>query len=381
MPLKIAIDGRCLNDHYPGIGRYLFQLLRSLPEVAEDAEIHVFTAAEGSNSRFELAELEERGIRLIPTSLPIRGIGQQVVLPKQLRQLGVQVFHAPYFLTTYRPPCPMAVGLYDTIAQRYPESLPSGRARLAAVVGMRFALRSAQTILTLSRFAKDDLVKTLDVQAERIVVTPGAPPECFYPAAASEIDALRDRLGLPERYALHVGTNKPHKNLERFLEAWVKLQDTQIIGAAGFDCGLVFAGAHDPRHPLPKAVARSLGVKEIRCLGLVDEEDLPTLYSGAELFVLPSLDEGFGLPILEAMACGTPVACSRRASLPEVAGHAAIYFDPLDPKSIAESLTRVFKNPSYRKVLGDRGRIRAGQLTWKHTARLTLDAYRRTAGG
>ncbi|MEM7355956.1 MAG: hypothetical protein AAF657_34385, partial [Acidobacteriota bacterium] len=124
MPFKITIDGRCLNDHFPGIGRYLFNLLRSLPEVAEDAEIHVFTETTSTNTRFDLGALEERGIHLIPTAVPIRGIGQQLVLPKQMRQLGTQVFHAPYFITTYRAPCPMVVGLYDTIAQRYPHNLP-----------------------------------------------------------------------------------------------------------------------------------------------------------------------------------------------------------------------------------------------------------------
>ncbi|MEM7356769.1 MAG: glycosyltransferase family 1 protein, partial [Acidobacteriota bacterium] len=303
------------------------------------------------------------------------------VLPKQMRQLGTQVFHAPYFITTYRAPCPMVVGLYDTIAQRYPHNLPSGKARLAAVVGMRFALRSAKTVLTLSRFAKDDLAKTLDIAPERIVVTPGAPPDGLQPATPDAIDELRERLRLPERYMLHVGTNKPHKNLERLVEAWAELQKTELAKSPSVEFGIVFAGAHDPQYPEPKAIGRRLGATGIHCLGHVAEEDLPALYSGAELFILPSLDEGFGLPILEAMACGTAVACSRRASLPEVAGHAAIYFDPESAQSITEALARVIKNPSYRKVLGDRGRIRAGQLTWKHTARLTLDAYRRAAAG
>ena len=381
MPLKIAIDGRCLTDEYPGIGRYLFNLLCSLPEVADDAEISILTPTAGGNTRFDLSSLSEKGLRLIPTSAPIRGLRQQLELPREMGRLRPDVFHAPYFFTAYRSSCPMVVGLYDTIAARFPESLPSKRARLAVSLGLYFARRAAHSIITLSRFAKDDLVSTFDLPPERVVVTPGAPPTDFRPAAKEEIDELRQRLRLPERYALHVGTNKPHKNLERLLQAWAEFQGPGDSEAARAECGLVFAGAHNPRHGQPQAIAQRLGLEEVLCLGPVKEDDLAALYSGADFFVMPSLDEGFGLPILEAMACGTPVACSRSASLPEVAGHAAIYFDPLQPRSMVETLTRLFKNPSYRRVLSDRGRVRAGQLTWKHTARLTLDAYRRAADG
>ena len=371
MSLRIAIDGRCLTDHYPGIGRYLFNLLRSLPAVAEEAEFYLFTADGEANSRFELESLEDLGVQLIPTSSPIRGVGQQFELRREMRRLEAEVFHAPYFLTSYRPACPMVLGFYDTIATRSPRDLPSPQARMAARLATRLALKSARTVITLSRFVKDDLVKTFRLPPERVVVTPGAAAEDFAPAPPEAIAELRSRLGLPERYALHVGTNKPHKNLARLMEAWA-----EVRGFEDSDCGLVFAGAHDRRHFRADSTARRLGFGDVRCLGAVAERDLPALYSGAEIFVLPSLYEGFGLPVLEAMACGTPVACSQASSLPEVALHAAAYFDPEDTASIAAALARLLKNPGYRRILGERGRGRAGQLSWKQTARLTLDAYR-----
>ena len=375
MPLKIAIDGRCLTDHYPGIGRYLFNLLHSLPAVAEDVELGVFTAADG-NSRFDLEALETQGIRLIPTSSPIRGIGQQLELPREIRRLSADVFHAPYFLTALRPGCPMVVGFYDTIAARFPEHLPSGRARLAARLGSKLALSAARSIITLSRAAKRDLIDVFGLPSERIAVTPAAPGQGFEPATDEAITELRKRLRLPKRYALHVGTNKPHKNLERLLEAW-----SEVRGFKLSKCGLMFAGAHDPNHFDVDSAADRLGFDDVRSLGPVAESDLPTLYSGAEVFVLPSTIEGFGLPILEAMACGAPVACANSSSLPEVAGHAAVYFDPDDTGSIAQSLARLLRNPGYRRLLGERGRARAAQLSWERTARLTLDVYRQVASG
>ncbi len=376
MPLKIAIDGRCLTDHYPGIGRYLYNLLRSLTSVAEDAEISVLinrrNAGDDGNSRFDLEALEERGIRLIEVASPIRGTRQQLELPRKLRKLGAEVFHAPYFLTAFKPGRPMVVGVYDTIAVTSPDDLPSLRARLGVKLGMRLALAVARSVITLSRAAQQDIVDTFGLPREKISVTPAAPAREFKPAEPEAIDELRARLRLPESYALHVGTNKPHKNLERLMEAWSEVRGLELP-----KCGLVFAGAHDRSQFNVREAATRLGFDDVRCLGAVAESDLPVLYSGAELFVLPSLVEGFGLPVLEAMACGAPVACGRSSSLPEVAGHAAMYFDPEDAGSIAQSLARLLRNPGYRRLLGERGRARAAQLSWERTARLTLDVYRR----
>ncbi|MCP3959482.1 MAG: glycosyltransferase family 4 protein [bacterium] len=374
MPLKIAIDGRCLTDHYPGIGRYLFNLLRALPSAVSDAEISVFVDQEGVNTRFDFAVLEDLGIRLMPTRAAIRGLRQQLELPRELERLEASVFHAPYFISAYPSTCPTVVGIYDTIATRFPEGLPSMRARLGARLGTRLVVRSARAIITLSRYAKQDLAETLELPPERIVVTPAAAAPEFEPASDQEVAELRRRLRLPSRYALHVGTNKPHKNLDQLMKAW-----SEVRAFKESRCALLFAGAHDARHFSVEKAAERLGFDDVRCLGSVAEEDLPTLYTGAELFVLPSLYEGFGLPVLEAMACGTPVACSRTTGLPEAAGHAAGYFDPEDAESIATTLKRMLKNPVYSQALAERGRAHAQRLTWRRTARLTVDAYRRVA--
>jgi len=271
------------------------------------------------------------------------------------------------------------VTIYDVIGVLDPSFLRSPLDRKTYRLAMHQAVRSAAGILTLSTVGKDGLVEHFEADPERVLVTPAAVDPGFSVAASEEIEKVRTRLGLAERYVLHLGTNKPHKNLVRLVRAWAA-----VCGKQGQDepvWQLVLAGRHDRRHPEVRDAVRELGLTGVRFLGEVAEEDLAALYSGAELFVLPSLAEGFGLPLLEAMACGTAVACSRAASVPPVAGAAAAYFDPGDVDSIAATLARLIANGGYRQMLVDRGVKHAAQFSWDKTARQTLQFYRRVADG
>jgi alpha-1,3-rhamnosyl/mannosyltransferase len=188
------------------------------------------------------------------------------------------------------------------------------------------------------------------------------------------VEAVRRRYALPERYVLYLGSNKPHKNLIRLIEAWA------LLAEYGTRSTLLIAGTWDPRHPEPRLLARRLGLENIRWLGPVPEPDIPALYAGATAFVFPSLYEGFGLPVLEAMACGTPVACSNTSSLPEVVGDAALLFDPTDAAGIAEALSRLMHDADLRADLRERTLRQAARFSWERTARATLTVYRQTAG-
>ncbi len=379
MGLHIAIDGRTLGDHYPGIGRYLWNLLQALASAATDERISLLESEDESNTRYPLAELEKAGVRRVKVPSRVRGLGQQVALPRLLRELGADIFHAPYYLTAYRTPCPLVVTVYDVIGALDISFLPSKIDRKAYRLAMQQAVRSAAGILTLSTVGRDGLVKHFEADPQRVLVTPGAADPGFAAAPQETIAKLRDRLGLPKHYALHVGTNKPHKNLVRLVQAWAKVRETQKEGKEDLGWKLVLAGRHDRRHPEVRDTVRELGLTGVRFLGEVAEADLAALYSGAGLFVLPSLVEGFGLPVLEAMACGTAVACSRSSTVPPVAGPAAAYFDPEDVDSIAAVLTRLLANGGYRQMLAERGAHHAAQLTWDKTARQTLRFYRRLA--
>lgn len=368
--MRIAIDGRYIRDDFPGIGRYVYNLARALPAIAPDVEFLLLHDPESPNTRHHVEALQRPNLTLVPTDIPIRSAAEQFRLPRLARRLSLDVFHAPYYITAYRMPCRQVVTIYDVISARYPEYLPSRVMRLIFEATTRLALRTADHILTLSEASRQDLVEMYHVDANRISVTPLAAGPQFQPSEGDAIDDIRRRLGLADHYVLYVGINKPHKNLSRLVEAWARVTQYGVRNA------LVLAGHEDPRYPQARERAAALGLDSVMFLGAVAEEDLPALYSGAELFVFPSLYEGFGLPVIEAMACGTAVACSNISSLPEVAGDAALLFDPHTPETIATAIRQALQDTDLRERVRRRGLKQAGHFSWERTARLTLDAYR-----
>jgi alpha-1,3-rhamnosyl/mannosyltransferase len=190
------------------------------------------------------------------------------------------------------------------------------------------------------------------------------------------IETVREIYGIPERYLLYLGSNKPHKNLERLIRAWERVvEDGTASGTQ-----LIIAGHYDPLYPEARQmVAERRLTDSVTFIANVAEHDLPALYSGALAFVFPSYYEGFGLPPLEAMACGTPVLCAYASSLPEVVGNAALTFDPYNFIEQAEELRRILHNSALRRTLRAQGLRRAAQFSWQRTARSTLDVYERFA--
>ena len=197
----------------------------------------------------------------------------------------------------------------------------------------------------------------------------GAAPG-FVPASAEEVREMRRQFGLPDKYILYAGSNKPHKNLKGLLQAWKLLRSRG--GATGVK--LAIAGVWLEEHALPEK-----DLEDVVVLGRVSDDALRGLYSGALAFVFPTFYEGFGLPVLEAMACDTPVLCSNRASLPEVAGDAALYFDPNNPAEMAERIDEVVESKDKRSQLRNKGRLRLAELTWDRCAACTLEIYRSQA--
>ena len=230
------------------------------------------------------------------------------------------------------------------------------------------------------------------MSAERIITAPLAADPAFRPQSDAAIAALRARYALPERYVLYLGSNKPHKNLVRLIEAWQiaptgsKSANQQIpdhVSRFTFRASrLVIAGAWDDRYPEARQRVAALGLSDsVMFLGPVAEAGLPALYAGAELFVFPSLHEGFGFPVLEALACGTPVICSNVSSLPEVAGSAALQIDPRDTDALAAAMDRVLGDTALAEELRQRGLQQAARFTWAQTAQQTLAVYRSQMAG
>lgn len=203
-------------------------------------------------------------------------------------------------------------------------------------------------------------------------MTPYAAEDRFQSVEPGAVVRLRRRLALPERYVLCVGTNKPHKNLAMLVDAW--------MGVGGGATCLVIAGSADARYSDARRRASPSATSErVRFVGAVPERDLPTLYGGARFVVQPSLAEGFGLPVLEAMACGVPVMCARIPALVEVTGRAAYQFDPTNLRELTEALRRGLTDDALRVDLIARGLARVREFSWARTAALTLDAYVRVA--
>lgn len=375
--MKIGIDGRYINDHFPGIARYTFSLVDALAQVAPQQSFVLLHNPSLADTRFGVERLgRHENVELVRAEVPTFSLYEQWKLPRLARARSLEVFHSPYYIKPYRLPCPGIVTIHDLIPLAYPQYLPSLKARLLYRLTLALAVRSAGAIVAVSRSAAEDLQRHLKVPGDRLEVIPEAAAPTFGPRPRRAIEAVRGRYGLPERYALFLASNKPHKNLPRLVEAWGLLCDRHLTG----DVKLVVAGHWDSRYPQARRRASELGLaEEVIFLGAAGEGDLPALYGGALFFVFPSLYEGFGLPVLEAMACGTAVVCSNVSSLPEVAGEAALQVDPLDVKMLAEGMARLLQDDALRQSLADSGLARAGQFSWEKAAQATLELYLRVA--
>lgn len=231
-------------------------------------------------------------------------------------------------------------------------------------------VRRVRRIIAVSQFTASRLAELCGLKASRIDVIPNGVDSQFHSAVPEVVDELRRRLALPERYVLSVGTLEPRKNLSRLLASW------EHLPAELRDVGLVLAGAKGRQF-------RSAGIEQlpagVHLTGYVEDADLPALYSGAEAFIYPSLYEGFGMPVLEAMSCGTPVICSRSTSLPEVAGDAALLVDPCDVECIADAISRLLTDAELRRAIRTRGLERARKFSWDQAAVATAEVLRQTA--
>jgi glycosyltransferase involved in cell wall biosynthesis len=360
--MPIVLDARTANDHFPGIGRYVVNLARALKSIAPDLDLTLLCDPNARSLRLTLPNLPVTHLPVSPFS-----IQQQWRVPRQLRALKTTVYHSPYYLMPYRPNVPTVLTAYDVIPLIYPQyySVPQ---RLIFRFAHTLALRTARMTLAISEATKIDLIRRLGARPDRIRVIPLAADPHFTPQSAIAVQTVRDKYHLPDHFILYIGSNKPHKNLVRLVTAFSNVQRP----TSNFH--LIVAGSWDERYPEARRLAQ--GNDHIHFIGPVSDADLPALYSGAVALAFVSEYEGFGLPPLEAMACGTPVIASNTSSLPEVIGDAGLLIDPHDVSAIAAALERITSDPALRSDLKQRSLKRAAQFSWEQTARLTLDVYR-----
>ncbi len=374
-----TLDIRTDTAHFPGIGRYVRNLaLQMAPLLHEDETLVLLSNSDNPPLLSELKSVSRR-VKACRVSASPFSIRQQRQIPTKLRAIArdnhdVPVYHSSYVLMPYRTPCPTILTIYDLIALKYPHSV-SLQARITLPLANWLALRASQRVIAISDATCNDLLSHYRVDSDKVVTIPLAADDRYWPRNESEQWEVRATYKLEGPFFLYVGINKPHKNLTRLIAAYARLHG--LVDDPTELPKLVIAGAWDERYNSIKAIANHHSLDEsLRFLGRIEEEKLPALYSAATAFVYPSLYEGFGLPILEAMACGAPVACAHNSSLPEVAGDAAYYFDAEDTELITMALHALASSAGLRNSLSENGRRQVQRFSWTRTASQTLELYR-----
>jgi glycosyltransferase involved in cell wall biosynthesis len=387
---RVGVDVRALQRGFKshqgrGIGRYVRSLLEAMLPFDLERRIGFLADVNG-----ELDGVERRGgQRLFRVGSPawLDRLGapavhfrQHVFWPRALPALPFDLFH--FCSQTDAPAAlgaPYVVSVLDLIPHRLPDLYARGKSRARFRLGRwleRRALRRASGLIAISDYTRNDLVQLLGIPPERVAVTRLGVRRGLARASAAEVAALCRRHRLQSGYLLYVGGIDRRKNIPFLLEV------LRVLVAQRSEIELVLAGRYrdDPDFPeLVSKLQRSGLEQSVRLTGYVPEEELGALYSGASVFVYPSLYEGFGLPPLEAMMCGAPVVAADRTALPEVLGHAALLVDPQEVGEFVEAILSLLDHPERRRELCEAGQRHARQFTWAATARATLDAYRQFA--
>ncbi len=372
--MHIAIDYTAAVQQRAGIGRYTRELVGALLRLPESQEAGhrytLFAAAGGQAVPADLLPSPAVRFRFLPLSDEWAArLWHRVRLPIPVEVFTgpVDLFYSPDFvLPPTRPGTRTLLTVHDLSFLRYPDHFVPKLVRyLERVVPASVA--RADRVLADSEATRADLIRLLGTPPEKVEVLYSGVDARFRPEREpGERERLRARYGLDRPYVLSVGTLQPRKNYVRLIRAFVRLPDTGrglvIAGGQGWLYESVLEEA--ARHP-----------DRVRVLGFVEDADLPALYRGADLFVFPSFYEGFGLPVLEAMACGVPVVCSGVSSLPEVAGDAALLVDPEDEDGLRGAMERALEDEGLRREMAARGRARAAQFTWERAARQLLEVF------
>jgi glycosyltransferase involved in cell wall biosynthesis len=353
-----------------GMETYARQLIEALREV-DKLQLTAFLSREAAaDTSGPWAEIPSVTVPVQARRRPEWVRGEQLLLPRLAAGRGVGLVHSLASTAPVWGKFKRVVTIHDVIYRIYPEAHAGLRARAMGVL-VPLAARRSDRIIVPSTSTSHDLTRLLHIPAEKIDLVPeGVTPPGKWPEADG---TARRRLGLgPRPVVLTVSALRPHKNLSRLLDALALIPGERRPV-------LLLPGYPTPWEGELRRYAQELGLGgDTRFLGWVSADELEELYSVASCFVLPSLYEGFGLPILEAMARGVPVACSNRGSLPEVAGDAALEFDPDQPRSIADAIETLLTDRDETTRLAAAGRERAAQFTWEKTAQATVEVYRRT---
>lgn len=372
--MKVGIDARAAIWYRgTGIGTYTYQLVRSLHELgAPDLDYRYFWPGD-----------EYKGLD-ISNDAVFNSIEkskdkfwEEVHIPNCLYDENIDLYHVPQNGIGIPMPksCPVIVTIHDLIPYVYPETVGRGYLKVF-LAQMPEIAEKADHILTVSEWSKRDIVRILDVPSSKVTVTYEAPEPIYQPKDRKLSKRLAaEKYGLDTDYILYIGGFSPRKNVKSLISAF-----KDILPDLNKSVKLALVGKQAREFNELLVLIEALGIEDkVVWTGFAPVEDMPFIYSGAEAFVYPSVYEGFGLPPLEAMACGTPTLCANASSLPEVVGKSALLFNPLDIPQLSEALFNVLTDERLSRTLSEKGMKRARRFTWRKTAEGTVRVYREMA--
>lgn len=361
--IKIGIDVRKINDF--GIGTYIQNLVKYLLQLDKQNQYFLF---------FNHRDIEnysypkERVVKLIDNS-PKYSLREHFSLSHQAKKYDLQLFHEPHYTLPYFLKCKKVVSIHDLIHLKFPQHLSGKKAYLYAKFMIGQAVKKADKILAGSQNTKNDIMENFKTNGGKIEIVYYGVDEIFKSVKDQNLlENFRNKYKLPGKYILYSGSLRKHKNLENALKAYARLKDKNY--------DLVLAGVGLQNQKVLEPLLKELKITEkVKIIPFIDYAQLVLLYNSAAVLFFPTLYEGFGLPILEAMACGIPVVSSNNSSIAEVTGAAAILVDPLSINEMSNSLDKVLGETSLRQRLASLGLERAKMFTWEKTAEKTLNIY------
>ncbi len=371
MAHTIAIDARKIRDF--GIGTYVRNLVRELAEIDRENTYCVITGPDGRDALKGLPE----NFRVTIQRSPVYSVREQFALSWHLLRLKVDLYHATHYVLPLIVPCRSVVTIHDIIHLIYPEFLPNRLAFIYAERMIRRSLQRGDRVISVSHNTRSDLMSYFQVDGEKIDVVYNGIEDVFRRTLPSEdLERWMRNLGLERPYLLFVGNPKPHKNLDNVVKAYA-----QALQLHDFPHRLVCVGDRDGVEFKIRQRAEQLGIGErVLLLGHVAQEALPAIYQGAAAFLYPTLYEGFGLPVVEAMASRVPVITSNTSALKEIAAGYAELVNPLDVDGIARAIQRIVSDTDHRGSLRKLGGRRAEDFQWRRAAEETLAIYRQALG-
>ncbi len=373
--MRIGFDITAIPRAKSGVGFYVLNLLKALAKIDKENTFYIFSKKEDEL----LVDFEADNFHTIWHSMSNRLLRlgwEQTLLPRHISKYKLNIFHSPHYTVPLKCRVPVVTTFHDMTFFSHPEVHEKSKViffqRMIPIAAQR-----ADAIIAVSESTKKDVVNFLNLPKDKVdVIYEGVDVNFYRPISKDQkVDLIRERYGLEKDFLLFVGTLEPRKNIEGVIKAFL-----QVTKKTKKQYNLVVGGTKGWHYKSIFELVQKMNLhREVIFTGYVPEEDLPYLFNAASVFVYPSFYEGFGIPPLEAMACGTPLVTSNISSLPEVVADAGLLVDPFSTDEIADAIIRVLTDQNLCSELARKGRKRAQLFSWEKAAKETLAVYRRVA--